>query len=185
MEVENVLRILKETKKAIQENNSYSLKQLSNQTIHSASTKQDEDSISIAVTIYSLGKIYEREDYKSLKGWENFNNIIILSLENSIRYLETKELENYQKNFKLIGKAINKISGKLRTYINDVFEKAKISKASRIYEHGISLSKTATLLGVSLYDLASYTGKTGISEMQYNKTLNPKQRIKIAEEFFK
>ena len=184
MDVENVLRILKQAKKSIQENDPYSLKQLSNQTIHSASTKQDKNSISVAVTIYSLGKIYERKDYKSMNGWNDFNKIIHSALERSIKYLENNDLENYQKNFELIGKAINKISGKLKKYIEEVFEKARINKASRIYEHGVSLGKTATLLGVSLYDLASYTGSTGISEVSYNQTLNTKQRIKIAEEIF-
>lgn len=60
IEQKNILRILKETEEAIKNNDSYKLHQLSNQTIHSASTKQDEDNISIAVTIYSLGKIFQK-----------------------------------------------------------------------------------------------------------------------------
>lgn len=185
IEVEHVLNVLKQVKTAIETNNTSKLKFLSDQTIHSASTKQDDDNISLAVTIYSLGKIYERQDYRSLQGWENFNRLLKNSLDNSIKYLEKKDLENYKKNFTLIGKAINKISGKLKTYINQVFEKARINKASRMHEHGISLGKTANLLGVSLYDLASYTGRTGISDASINKTIDVKTRIKFAEDIFK
>ena len=184
IEVEHVLGVLKQVKTAIESNNTSKLKLLSDQTIHSASTKQDNDNISLAVTIYSLGKIFERTDYRSLPGWDNFNRLINTSLNNSIKYLEKNDVENYKKNFTLIGKVINKISGKLKNYINQVFEKAKVNKASRIYEHGISLGKTANLLGVSLYDLASYTGGTGIADIELNKTIDVKQRIKLAEEIF-
>ncbi len=184
IEVDNILNILKQTKKAIAENNPLELKRLSNQTIHSASTNQDQENISIAVTIYSLGKIYQREHYKKLEGWENFNRLINNSLNLAIKYLEKGDLENYKKNFALIGKAINKISGKLKNFISDVFEKARINKASKIHEHGISLGKTAKLLGVTLYDLATYTGTSGVSDIPLNKTIDIKQRIKFAEEIF-
>ena len=184
IEVEHVLDVLKQVKTAIETNNTSKLKSLSDQTIHSASTKQDNDNISLAVTIYSLGKIFERQDYRSLEGWDNFNRLLMNSLKNSIKYLEKKDIENYKKNFVLIGKAINKVSGKLKNYITQVFEKAKVNKASRIYEHGISLGKTANLLGISLYDLASYTGGTGISDMNINKTIDVKTRIKFAENIF-
>lgn len=184
IEVEHTLNILKQTKKALAENNPLELKRLSNQTIHSASVNQDHDNISIAVTIYSLGKIYQREHYRKLEGWDNFNRLINKSLDLSIKYLEKNDLENYKKNFELIGKAINKISGKLKNFISDVFQKARVNKASKIHEHGISLEKTANLLGVSLYDLASYTGTSGISDMSINRTIDVKQRIKFAEEIF-
>lgn len=182
IEHENILRILNETQKAIQNNDPFKLKKLSNQTIHTASTKQDQDNISVAVTVYSLGKIFERSDYKTLKGWNDFYRILTKSLDQSIKSLEKKDMGGFRKHFELIGKAINKISGKLRKYIQDVFEKAKINKASRIHEHGVSLGKTAKLLGVSIYDLASYTGNTGISDNSLNETTTVQSRIKLAQE---
>lgn len=185
IESENILRILKETKEAIQKSDFSKLKDLSNQTIHSASISQDQDNISVAVTIYSIGKIFDRKDYKSLNGWDNFYKMLIESLNNSIFYLEKKDLNKFRLNFSFLGKTINKISGKLKNYIEDVFEKAKISKASRIHEHGISLGKTANLLGISLYELADYTGSTGIAEVDLNRTIDEKARIKLVEDIFK
>ena len=185
IEIKHVLNVLKQVKEAIETNNTSRLKDLSNQTIHSASTKQDEENVSLAVTIYSLGKIFERQNYRTLGGWNDFNRLFKNALDNSIKYLEKNDLENYKKNFALIGKAINKISGKLKTYIEQVFEKAKINKASKMYEHGISLGKTASLLGVSLYDLAGYTGNIEITDIDLSKTIEIKERIKLIEEFFK
>jgi hypothetical protein len=184
-EIKNILRILKETESAIKNENTSVIKKLSNETLHSISTSGDPDNISIAVIIYSIGKIFERPDYHSLKGWESFKRITLSSLEVSIKDLENGNIEKFRKDFFLIRKAINKISGKLRKYIEDVFKKAEINKASKIYEHGISLEKTAKMLGVSLYDLQQYAGQTQISEYSFNLTINTKTRIKFAEEIFK
>ncbi len=183
-EIENILNILKQAKKAVNENNPIMLRNLSNQTVHTASLTQDPDNIAVAVVIYSLGKIFERADYRTLKGWGEFQKLTTDALTKSIEDLEKKNEERFRKDFEFLTKAINKISGKLRTYIEEVFKGARINKASRIYEHGISLEQTAKLLGISMYDLAEYAGKTGISEVEFAKTTEVKARIKWAKEMF-
>jgi hypothetical protein len=183
-EIDNILNILKETKKAIENNNSSIIKNLSNQTIHTASLTQDADNIAVAVAVYSLAKIFERPDYKQLKGWNNFHSLTSKALTASIQDLEKKDLEKFRKDFEFLTKAINKISGKLKKYIEDVLSKAKINKASRLYEHGLSLEKTSKLLGVSMFDLADYTGKTGISDTKYGQTIDVRMRVKWLREMF-
>ena len=183
-EVENVTRVLEQTLYAIENDNALPLKELSDQTIHSATTG-DEDNIMVAVLVYSLGKILSRQDYRSMKGWEGFHRIVTSSLKCSINDLKNNNEDKFRKDFAMIKKAINKISGKLKKYIEEVFKKAEITKASRIYEHGISAGKTAKMLGITLYDLQNYTGQTGISEVGLNQTINEKNRIKMLEELFK
>ena len=56
-EKENVLRILEEAKKAIEIGDALEIKNLSNQTINTASLIQDPDNIAVAVIVYSLSKI--------------------------------------------------------------------------------------------------------------------------------
>ena len=82
-----------------------------------------------------------------------------------------------------IRKAIEKLSGKLKNYIQDVFRSAEINKASRIYEHGISMEKTARLLGVSLFELARYSGEKE-DDIPESITVSVRQRIKFAMELF-
>jgi hypothetical protein len=60
---------------------------------------------------------------------------------------------------------------------------SKISKGSRLYEHGISIGRTAKLLGVSKWDLMQYAGKTGIHEVVSG--INVGERIKYAKSLFK
>ncbi len=182
--VENIRKILEQTLYAIENDNPHPLKELSDQTIHTASTG-DLDNIMVAIIVYSLGKILSRPDYRSLKGWNAFNKIVITSLKCSINDLKENNEKRFREDFFMIRKAINKIDGKLKKYIETVFEKAEINKGSRIYEHGISAGKTANLLGITLYELQSYTGQTGISDVSLNQTENIKKRIKLVEDFFK
>lgn len=182
-ERDNILRILEQTLYAIQNDNPAALEDLSDQTIHAATTG-DEDNILIAVIVYSLGKILSRQDYRTLKGWDGFQKIIISSLKCSINDIKQGNDNKFRKDFLFIKKAINKISGKLKTYIKDVFKRAEIHKASRIHEHGISVEKTAKMLGITMFDLQNYTGQTGISDVPLNQTIDVKTRIKYLEELF-
>ena len=84
----------------------------------------------------------------------------------------------------MLRSAIEHLSGRLKDYIQDVFRKASINRASKIYEHGISMEKTASLLGITLFELASYAGQKEEAELPQTKTIDVKARIKLAEDFF-
>jgi len=183
-EEENVLRILKETRIAIEKNDSFMLKNLSNQTINTSSLTQDSDNIAVAVIVYSMSKIVERQDYRQLPGWNVFYKKTLLFLEKSIKDIEKKDYEKFREDFRNIRGSIENLSGKLRKYIKEVLRNAEINKASRLYEHGISMEQTANLLGITLYEFADYVGKTGISDAPESKTMNTKERIKLAMEIF-
>jgi hypothetical protein len=184
-EKENVLRILEETKLALKNNDAFKLKDLSNQTVHTASMSQDSENIAVAVLVYSLSKIIERTEYKDLQGWDSFYKTILSSVDNSINAIKTKNDKKLTESLTLLRNAISKLSGKLKFYIQDVFRKAEINKASKIYEHGISMEKTANLLGITMFELASYAGQKQEMGVPLGQTLDVKSRIKIAEDIFK
>ena len=183
-EEENVLRIFQETKEAILKGDFAKIKNLSNQTINTASLTNDPDNIAVAVIVYSLSKILEREDYKKLPGWDDFYRTYMNTIDKIIISLKKNDEKMIRENLKLVRKSINKLSGKLKTYIQEVFRKASINKASRIYEHGISMERTANLLGVSMFELSEYAGQTGISDVPLGKTLGVKKRLKLVMEMF-
>ena len=183
-EKENVIEILEKAEIALEENDSITIKHLSNRTMHASSIYQDPDNINIAVILYALSKIMERTHYQELGGWGKFEKTFARSLENALIVLKRKDIEVYRDQIDQIKNAIKDLSGHLKTYVEQVFRKAQINKASRIYEHGISLAKTAKILGVSLWELNSYVGQTGISEVNLTYTLDIKQRLKNAEEMF-
>ncbi|MDP3986671.1 MAG: hypothetical protein Q8P81_00405 [Nanoarchaeota archaeon] len=183
-ERENVLRIFKETKEAMARGDTAKIQSLSNQTTNTASLTQDPDNVAVAVIVYSLGKIIERVDYKELSGWNKFYGAYVKSIDGIIDSLEKEDDEAFRENIGVIRSAISKLSGKLRERIQEVFRKASINKASRLYEHGISMEKTAKLLGVNLYDLASYAGEKEGSEVPESRTVGVRSRLKLAEDMF-
>jgi hypothetical protein len=183
-EKEHILQVLKEAKEAFRKNDIIKLRDLSNQTIHSASIKQDETSIAIAVVIYSISKILERTNYQSYPGWVYFFKKCKQSLEQAVKALKRNDEEGFKKHVKAIEGLIDELTGNFKMHIQQVFEKAKISKASRIYEHGISLEQTANLLGITLFELAEYAGRTGISDINLSRTLDIKKRLKYIQEIF-
>ncbi len=182
-EVENILRIFEEAKDAINEGNTSKIRALSDHTNNTASRTQDPDNIAVAVIIYSISKFLERENYKSYPGWKKFYKNIIVYIDKIISELKNgKEVGGTLKSMR---GEIENISGKLRGYIHDVFRKAEINKASKIYEHGISLEKTANLLGITMFELAGYAGqKQENYELEANEK-SLKQRIKILDNIFR
>jgi len=184
-EVGNILRILKETKKFIEEDNPYELKALSNQTVHSATISQDPDNIIVAVLVYSLGKILERDSYKRMEGWAEFYETTTKNLALAVQSLEKNDVEKARVHLGKIRNSLNQISDDLGRYIKDIFRKAEINKAFRLYEHGLSSEQTAELLGVSLWEMASYIGQSSISDAKVAISMPVAKRIKIAEDIFR
>ncbi len=183
-EKEHVISVLEQTKNALTSSDVFKLKELSNQTIHTASTEQDTDSITLAILIYSLSKVVERK-YQYEKACTGFCKYSMRAIERAVEALKNDDGEKFRRCLQEIVDSINRFSGDFKADIEDVFRKARINKASRIYEHGISMEQTAKLLGVSMYDLASYAGQRGVPGTPLAKTISAKERIKIAMDFFR
>jgi hypothetical protein len=184
-EKENILIILKETLLALKKGDSLKIKNLSDKTNHTITVYQDPDNVIVAVLVYSIGKIVERENYRKMDGWTYLIDNINLNIKNSIKFLEKDNLDEFRNSLGKIRNSINAIEGSLKDYLNDVFYKAGVNKAFRFYEHGLSSQRTAELLGISLWDLNSYIGQSNIAEAKISESMPVKDRIKTAEEFFK
>ena len=179
----HILEVLKGVNSALKTKDAGLISQLSNQIIHHSSVHQDPDVISVAVIIYSLSKLVEREDLKKYSNWEPFYKSYIQGIQKAIVYLENEQIDKFRKEIKKLREKIGQISGKLKTYIQDVFTKAQINKASKIYEHGISMEQTAKILGVTVWELSEYAGQKQ-QETGFTTTMPIRQRIKIVEEVF-
>lgn len=184
-EIENILDIFKKAQKAINDRNFYELGELSDHTVNTASKTQDPDNITVAVIIYSLGKILGRPNYQKFPGWKKYYSNLIFSIENIIKQLQKNDITSARATLNEMRASIEHLSGDLKFYIQDVFRKASINKASKIYEHGISMETTAKLLGITLWELASYAGaKASTTEAVDERGISVKSRIKIAMEMF-
>jgi len=152
------------------------LKDLSNHTIHNASIFQDEDSVSIAILIYSLSKIIERKfgelDYKP----------ILNLLASTFNYLKKDYIDEYRKTIKKLFDLISKIDSRLKLYIEEVIKQAQIKKGSQLYRHGISLARAAEILGISQWELMNYIGHTKITDFEARADIE--SRLKFTRGLF-
>lgn len=183
-ERKNILFILKNTRKGIKTEDISLLKEMSNRTIHSASISKDPISVIIAVTVYALSKIIERKKYSQYAEWPAFFSRVCKDIDNSIAHLEKNQVKEFNEDLKNIRKAVNSLGGHLKLYIQDVFRRARINKASRLYEHGISRAETSELLGITQWELAEYIGRTGIADVNLSLTMPIKKRIKFTKSLF-
>ncbi len=168
---QDIISVLKAAESCIREGDVSKLGELSDHTIHNSSIFQDEDSIAIAVVIYSIKKIYDRgasvEEIRKL-------------LAHAVKHLEREQMQLYKEIIRKITRLISGTDSKFRVYIQDVIDKAEIKKGSKLYYHGISLAQAANLLGVSQWELMNYVGKTQMFD-QYNQPISSvRQRLDFA-----
>jgi hypothetical protein len=181
----NAIQVLEQSRQALLEKNSIKLRELSNRTTHTSCTYQDEGSILIAVLVYTLSKLIEREDFKKIKDWDKMATKINLHLGKAVDSLENEDYESYKKELRNSKSALENASVKLKPYIEELLRKAEINKAAKFYEHGLSLEKTADILGVTQWELSEYTGQKEMKDIKLNRTINTKTRIKMAMDFLK
>jgi len=130
------------------------MKELSNHTIHNSSIFQDPDSVSIAVLVYSISKIIERQAHVDEK--------IVGLLKNALRYLRENDVKSFEDSIKKSFEQISTVDSRLKMYIGEVIDQAQIKKGSKLFEHGISLARAAEIMGVLQWDLMGYVGQTRI-----------------------
>ena len=172
-----VLNDLIEVLKLKEERDIAEIKRLSNHLIHNASIFQDEDSVSVAILIYSLSKIIERRE-------GNFDYKKILSILNlCVSYLKSDDDENFRKSIKDIFNFIRTIDVKIKLYINEVINQAQIKKGCKLCEHGISVARASEVLGISQWELMHYLGKTTLID-KFSEPVNVSKRLNIARSLF-
>ncbi len=166
-----LIEILKKKEDSVQ------IKSLSNHTIHNASVFQDEDSISVAILIYSLSKIIERKE-KDI----DYNKVIYL-LNSALQNLKNSNDDAFRKFIKNLFDFIRAMDKKLKLYIHEVINQAQIKKGCKLCEHGISIARASEVLNISRWELMHYIGKTTLIE-QFSEPVNILQRLKFARSLF-
>lgn len=183
-DLSHIQRVLGEVSKVLKRKEYNRLSDLSDETVHSATVHQDSVNIVVAVLVYTLYKIFQRKNYRSMEGWDTFHDSLLTNLDVMIASAKAGDCPKFLDAAGLIRESLNEIEGDLAIYIKDVFYKAEINKAFKLYEHGLSSQKIAQLLGVNLWDFASYMGQSSISESKVAITMPEKKRLAAAEAFF-
>jgi len=153
------------------------LSELSNHVIHDASIFQDEDSVSIAVLIYALSNVVEYCHEKNISYASLTKNV-----EKAHKMLAKNNITGYRKAIKKLFEQISDIDKKLKMYVKEVIDRARIKKGSKLHQHGISIAKASEILGLTQWELQDYVGKQKYFDI---REIPAKKRLKTAREIFK
>jgi len=152
---EDIQNVLNKAIEAIKKEDYSTLTELSNHTIHDASIFQEDDPLTLAVVVYALAKIIHRSIETNKPRPE-----VLPALEKALKSLENDDDNEYRAIMKNLLQEIGQYDSQLKLYIQEVIQQSRIKKASKLHEHGISIARTAELLGLSQWELQNYIGKT-------------------------
>ncbi|NTV24311.1 MAG: hypothetical protein HGA85_08155 [Nanoarchaeota archaeon] len=170
----DILNVLNEAIACLEKKELFRLREISDHVIHNASVFQDKESITIAVTIYALSKLYPVE--------EEIAELSMPLLKDCRNSLLQGDMNAYETNMKGIITHLKKYE-KTKAVIQEVLERAQVKKASRMYEHGVSMGVVADALDISLWELMDYVGKTRIND-EFEFKEDVEDRIKYARRLF-
>lgn len=180
-EVKHVASVLGEAQRALKQQDAVALREISNQTIHCSSCFQDAGTTTMAVVIYALSKLVERQETLKIPRWPEATKKIQSYLTLAQKAVLAEKEAQFEEYMQRIRTTLTSLSINLKPYLQGVLQKASINKAGKIYEHGISLGKTAQLLGISQWELSDYATQ---KDDPYHSTINTKTRAQTALEFF-
>ncbi|MEM4239847.1 MAG: hypothetical protein QXM31_02275 [Candidatus Woesearchaeota archaeon] len=174
----DILDVLDDALKSLQAEDHHALLDLSNHVIHDASIFQDDDSVSFAVIIYAISKIVHRciEEKVPMPKFDS-------QLGEAKDALELGKEDVYRTVIRRIFEEVRKLDEKVGLYVTEVINQARIKKAGKMTEHGISLARTAEILGISQWELQDYFGKTQIPEHELG--VPARHRLNTARRWFK
>ncbi|MBI4145796.1 hypothetical protein HY489_00490 [Candidatus Woesearchaeota archaeon] len=174
---EDILDVLHKSITAFDSHDYVALTALSNHTIHDASIFQEDDPLTLAVVILALSKVIQRCAERGTTCPS-----VTPKIKQAIEALEQNNDEAYRATIKNLLHDIAGYDQQLKMYIHDVIAKARVKKASKLHEHGISIARTAELLGISQWELQNYIGNV-VSDVSHGVNVN--ERIRKTRELFR
>ncbi len=168
---QDILELLGQGVEALGKGDAFRIKELSNCVIHNASIFQDEDSLGIAVLMYALSKVMER-------GRLDITGVRAL-LARAKSALDAHNAGDYRLAVKFALRKISEADSRLKLFVGNVIEQAQLKKGCKICMHGVSVSRTASMLGISRWDMMKYLGRTTFHD-EMPETVKVADRLALA-----
>ncbi|HLC32311.1 MAG TPA: hypothetical protein VJJ82_00630 [Candidatus Nanoarchaeia archaeon] len=172
---DDILAVIDKAMDALSSQDFISLSELSNHTIHDASIYQEDDPLTLAVVMYALSKVIQR----SMEQGQTPPAPVAM-LKRARNALSDNDDNSYRAAIKQLLRTIVSQDSQLKLYIQDVIQKAKIKKATKMHEHGISIARTAELLGISQWELQEYVGQSARDGFDDERALKRLSQARLA-----
>lgn len=178
-----ILNLFEEAKEAIETKNIKQLETLSDHTLHCTTIYGEKEAIMSAILFYSLSKILEKEKAGEEEIFKDLINGMYRNVNASIKLLKQKRDKEFGKLLKESLNLIKTFDKSFSKYVQAVIEFGKIQKGTKIYEHGLSLTSVAQMLGISKWELMPKVGER--KGYKIKEKMSPEERLKLAKRLLK
>lgn len=158
--------IIDELKDALKNQDALKLRKLSDILTDKAVIEPENETINLAVITYSFSKIFSKVHFQN-----KFERLIA----DGIAKLDKKDFDGVMDDIKEFDEKYGHFEG-------DLIKKARIKIGSRLYSHGLSISKSAAVVDVRISDILKYVGGTHVHESP--ATISVKDRLNTARRIF-
>lgn len=180
----DIIDVLDHIKDALERLDAEDLSEWSNHIIHSAAIYRDERAIYVGMIAYSLSKSINKKKPAKEK-WNSFITNMLKELTLAIEAMEKNNLSKFDSLIKSMLKRIADFDKSFSDYVEYVLDFSKVQKGARIYEHGLSLSSVAEMLGISKWELMRKVGERRIPEHKFLTTKSSKKRLEELKNMLK
>ena len=155
-----------ELKDALRNTDALRLRRLSDEFTDKAVISQDTETINLAMISYAFNKIFSKAHFQ-----EKFEGLV----SNALSKLEGMDLKGIMDD-------IREFDEKHGHFEGNLMKKARIKIGARLYSHGLSVSRSASLVNVRISDILKYVGGTHVHESL--TTVSVKDRLNTARKIF-
>jgi hypothetical protein len=173
---QDIIDVLLHVKDSLEREDAEDLSQWSNHMIHCAALYRDQHAIYVGIIAYSLSKSISKKN-AAKDDWDNFVSNLIKEVKQAIDAMENDEHKKFDSLLKSIMKRISDFDKSFSDYVGYVLDFAKVQKGARIYDHGLSLSSVAEMLGINKWELMEKVGETKSKGFEFLVTKKPKERL--------
>lgn len=162
--------------KALDAKDPMQFRKISADALTEAAVEGHREVILVALVDYALSKILSKIRYQEL-GDKFFNDI-----RSNFESAKGAKKEEIIAHLEEIENLVVKMDSEQGNYSDNVIEKAKIKKASALYEKGMSLRQASQMTGADPVRVLDYIGGSKIHELEGFGT--NAERLRLAREVF-
>ncbi len=176
--ISDLINATEKIRKAFLKNDSFKLRQLSNDLIEEAALKSDKILAQLSLISYSLQKLLSKPHIIETEKWNKIKTRIDFSLGNATGSLRKKNFNEFKKELNNISKRVFEVDSSMGNFVANLYEKARVKQASRAYALGLSLRQSSSLTDANEKDLLEYVGITKIHDREKTiKGINERKKM--------
>lgn len=172
----DVSTLISRSMEAVRQKNALALRKVSADALTEAAMEGHREMILVALVDYALSKIMSKVHYRKVTG-EFYDKIV-----GHFKAAREGPKKETIRHLERIEDMVMKLDEKEGHFAENVMEKAKVKKAAKLYEQGLSLKRAADLTGAEPVKVLDYVGGSKIHEFK-GEGRNAK-RLKAAREVF-